>query len=486
MKKTHSIILTFIAAIGLILSSCINDDFTDSPSATLAFSTDTVSFGTVFTDLGTPTARLLVFNRNKQGVRISSIRFRDPDTPFTFNVDGVSGSTFRDVEIRGNDSIYIFIECLIDADSQVEPRRVSDELEFITNGVTQEVEVEAWAQNVTRLRGLKVEGEMTLTPTLPYVVMDSLTVEPGALLKIEAGTQLLFHDKAHMRVSGRLEALGTPEAPIHMRGDRIDNVLPDVSYDIMSGQWEGIRITAESFGNRMENVNMRSTVSGLRVDSCGDLSAPKLTLVNSWLHNSRTTVLRSEHSVVDAYGCCFSEAADAVVLLRGGKHQFTQCTISNYYLFSAITQANLTLEYLLDSPTSRSGSGVPLDPAQLMEASFDNCIIYGLGMPVSPGDLTGSLVFVRNSLVKTTGENDDNYLDCIWDEDPLFYTVRNDYYFNYRLKPDSPAFGKGNPEFVTPECLIDMDGIDRMTAPPDPGHPALGAYAAYEQTTEER
>ncbi|MDE6076358.1 MAG: hypothetical protein K2G29_01385, partial [Muribaculaceae bacterium] len=139
------ILLTFAAAVGLIISSCINDDFTDSPSATLTFSTDTVSFGTVFTDLGTPTARLLVFNRNSKGVNVSSIRFRNPDSPFSLNVDGVSGSDFHDVEIRGKDSIYIFIECFVDADASSEPWRVADRLEFVTNGGTQEVEVEAMA-----------------------------------------------------------------------------------------------------------------------------------------------------------------------------------------------------------------------------------------------------------------------------------------------------------------------------------------------------
>ena len=137
------ILLTLAAFFGLISVSCINDDFTDSPSATLSFSTDTVSFGTVFTDLTTPTARLWVFNHNKKGVNISSIRFRNPDTNFSFNVDGVSGTSFRDVEIRGNDSILIFIECFISPDNALEPQKVADQLEFVTNGVTQEVEVEA-------------------------------------------------------------------------------------------------------------------------------------------------------------------------------------------------------------------------------------------------------------------------------------------------------------------------------------------------------
>ncbi len=477
MNMMRSLLLTCVVTVGLIISSCINDDFTHSPDATLDFSTDTVNFGTVFTDLGSPTARLVVANRNRKGVKISSIRFSIPDSPFSFNVDGVSGSEFHDVEIRGEDSIFIFIECFIEPDHSVEPRRVADRLVFLTNGVTQEVEVEAMGQNVIRLSGLTIGEDMHLTATLPYLISDTLTVAPDVTLTLEPGTRLLFHDKAAMRVEGCLIAEGTPESPIHFRGDRTDDVLPGVSYEIMSGQWGGISIGSESFGNRFANVNMRSSSYGLRIDSCGDISRTKLTLANCWLHNSRSTVLESNYAKVNAYGCCFSEAADAVVRLTGGEHQFSQCTISNNYLFSIPTEANLTLHHI-------SPDGPALSTQPLMKAFFDNCIIYGLGAPLSPGDLTGSQVYVRNSLLKTAGTDDANFLECIRDEDPLFLTVRADYYFNYHLQPGSPALGKGNPEYVTPECLYDMDDVDRLTAPPAPGHPALGAYAMPEEPVE--
>lgn len=445
-------------------ASCISDDITDSPDARLSFSTDTLSFGTVFTDLGTPTARLVVFNRNKKGVNISSIKFKSPDSNFTLNVDGMSGVVFRDVEIRGNDSIHIFIECFIDPDDALEPQRVADQLEFVTNGNTQEVEVEAWGLNVTRLQGIKVESDMRLTAERPYIVFDSLAVEQGATLTIDPGTMLLFHDKAYLAVRGRLHAVGDVGNMIQMRGDRLDNVLPDVAYDILSGQWQGVRIGAESFENHIEYVDMRSTVEGLRIDSCADLSRQKLTLVNSWLHNSQSTVLNSLYSKVDAYGCCFSEAAGAVVSLTGGEHEFVQCTIANNYLWT-VTGDNLSLYHCM--PDHAADNDQPL-----MKANFENGIIWGIGSPINEGELTGSQVFLRNVLLKANGTDDDNFLNCIWNEDPLFYTIREDYYFNYRLKPDSPAIGKGNASFVTPICEYDMDGLNRLTY----GAPDLGAY----------
>ena len=84
--------MTLIGLMGLIAVSCIDDGMTTSSADVLAFSRDTVNFDTVFTDLGTPTARLIVKNPAKKGINISSIRFKDPDTRFTLNVDGVSGS----------------------------------------------------------------------------------------------------------------------------------------------------------------------------------------------------------------------------------------------------------------------------------------------------------------------------------------------------------------------------------------------------------
>lgn len=467
MNALRQILFIAIAIFAMAAGSCISDDFTDSPSANLTFSTDTVSFGAVFTDLTTPTARLLVFNNNKKGVNISSIRFKKHDSPFRMNVDGVSGLTFSDVEIRGNDSIYIFIECFLEEDNTPEITRVADQLEFITNGITQEVEVEAWAWNVTRLKNVSISEDTRFTSEKPYIIFDTLHIESGATLTVDPGAWLLFHDKARMIVDGSLIATGAPDNMIRMSGDRLDNVLPDVAYDILAGQWGGIDITENSFGNRIEYVDMRSTQTGLSVDSCGDLSKSKLVLVNSWLHNSQGNVLKSEYANIDAYGCCFSEAAASVVNLTGGRHKFIQCTIANAYLFSSLYEPNLMLSHCL--PEEAEENSQPL-----MSASFENGIIWGeIGSPLSPGDLTGSDVFMRYMLIKADGSDDDNFINCFWNEDPLFYTIRSDYYFNYRLQPESPALGAGNPAYVSPECAMDMDGLYRLAE----GNPALGAYA---------
>lgn len=465
MRYLLIVMAAILAVIGV--QSCISDDFDTSSAVRLRFSTDTVAFDTVFTDLGTPTARLKVFNPEKKGVNISSIAFRNAQSAFSMNVDGVSGTTFHDVEIRGGDSIFIFIECFIPENQDPKPFRIEDELLFMTNGTEQKVVVEAYGQNVTRLRNIEVTQDMTLTAERPYVVFDSLTVRPGATLRVEPGTQLLFHDKASLVVEGRLEAVGAPGKLIDMRGDRLDNVLPDVSYDIMAGQWKGVRIAAGSFDNRMEYCNMRSTSEGLRIDSTADLSRQKLTLVNSWLHNSQSTVIDSKYAKVDAYGCIFSEAAEAVVRLTGGEHQFSQCTLANYYLFSISSEPILSLYHVMPEELMHVES-----PNPLMRANFENSIIYGIVPDINTGDLTGSEVFLRYVMMKSSGNDDANFIHCYWDTDPMFETVREDYVFNYRLKADSPAIGAGDPSLVPSQSETDIDGVRRLTPP------ALGAYAA--------
>lgn len=475
MKSLLSLILILFTVFGLTTTSCISDDFTTSSSDILSFSTDTLTFDTVFTNTGTPTARLLVYNKAKKAVNISSIKFADGESNFSMNVDGIRGEEFSNVEIMAKDSIYIFVECYIPENNDNEPYLVSDKLQFITNGILQEVEVEAYGQNVTRIKGETVTTDMRLTSERPYIVFDSLVVDNGAKLTIDPGAKVLFHDKARLVVRGTLEAIGDPDNMIDLRGDRLDKVLPGISYDILAGQWEGIVFDANSFDNHLEYVNMRSTKFGIRIDSCSNLDRQKLFIRNSWLHNSQGCVIDSKYAKVDAYGVCFSEAAEAVVRLTGGKHNFVQCTIANYYLYSVISEPLLSLYHCL--PSEDDEVDLPL-----MEASFENSIIYGMAADINQGDLTGSNVYLKNVLLKSEGSNDDNFIDCLWNVNPLFYTEREKYIFNYRLRPDSPAIGAGNTSFINQFCLTDMDGVNRLSS----GKPDLGAYVFVQPKADSR
>ena len=449
-------------------TACINDDISTSPSDQPTFSVDTLKMGTVFTEDVTVTHKFTVRNRNDKGINISDIRLSGPNADlFRLNVDGLAGKTFQNVEIRANDSIYVFVEATLPANGGTTPQTVNATVDFLTNGVTSHVVLRADGQDVTRLRALTITEDTHLTKGRPYQIFDSLVVAEGRTLTLDPGADLRFHDGATFIVRGTLICNGTLRDPVSIAGDRTGNVITDITFDLMSRQWNGLQFTVSSHGNRMVHTHLRNTWYGVIVSGDGKPSAdgaPKLWLQNTRLRNSGDLVLEVYDADVQAYGCEFAEAANGVVRLQGGSHIFNHCTFANYYLFSAIGGAALTLEHL--SPENDAETGTPYT-----KALISNSIIYGLGPDISPGDLLGTEVTLNHCLLRSNGTDDDNFIACLWDKDPLYYTVREDYIFNYRVKPESPAIGAGDPALTLPDAAVDAYGLTRSTTAP-----TLGAY----------
>ena len=103
-----------MALLTIVLPSCIEDGFSTSPSDQPTFSTDTLDLGVIFTDEPSPTSRFVVYNRNSKSLSVSRIALSGANAGlFRLNVDGISGETFSDVEIRGKDSIFVFVEATL-------------------------------------------------------------------------------------------------------------------------------------------------------------------------------------------------------------------------------------------------------------------------------------------------------------------------------------------------------------------------------------
>ena len=338
---THSRIYLLFAAVVLAMSalftSCIEDGFTTSSSDILAFNMDTVAFDTVITLQGTATKQMIVYNHSPKQINISSIKVAGLANKghFHLNVDGIRGDEFQNVEIRGNDSIYIFIEAKLDEMEQDEPTLIEDRLEFVTNGVSQKVLLSAWGQDVVRIVGDTISRNRRFTANKPYLIYDTLYVSENTTLTIDPGATLLFHDKAAVRCAGRMLANGTAEAPITFRGDRLDHVVGEISFDIMSGQWGGVIFTPPTMGNVLKHVIMKGSSIGMHCSAYGDTTNCALKLINCVLTNSASTCLATATCYVQAIGTEFSDAAEEVAYFAGGKVMMSQCTFTNYYLFKA-------------------------------------------------------------------------------------------------------------------------------------------------------
>lgn len=262
-----------------------------------------------------------------------------------------------------------------------------------------------------------------------------------------------------------------------MSGDRTGNLVGDISFDIMSRQWTGAFFTETSVNNRLSHVDIKNTVQGVTVygDGTSDRENPMLRLLNCRLRNSAYTVLESYHAAIRAVGCEFAEGGGGLVYLQGGDGVFNHCTFANYYLYSVLGGPALGFAHTSADPETGldDESGLPY-----LSADISNSIVYGNGTAFSHGDLTDTSVYLRRCLIKGEGEDDDNFLNILWDEDPLYYTVREDYYFDYRLKPESPAIGAADPALTLPEAASDGYGLPRGAAP------ELGAYVYVEPSDE--
>ena len=446
------------------LTSCIEDGFTTSSSDVLAFNMDTVAFDTVITMQGTATKQMVVYNRSAKQINISSIQVAGLASKghFHLNVDGIRGDSFQDVEIRGNDSIFIFIEAYLDEMEKDEPTLLEDLLEFETNGVKQSVVLSAWGQDVVRVLGDTITRNTRFTSAKPYLIYDTMFVSPGVTLTLDAGTTLLFHDKAAIRCAGRMLANGTSESPVTLRGDRLDHVVGTTSFDVMSGQWGGVIFTPPTMGNVLKHVIMKGSSIGMHCSANNDTVNCALKLVNCVLTNSASTCLATAACHVQLIGTEISDAAEEVVYFAGGKISASQCTFANNYLFAV---PEFPILNVFDVEFSNGSIGK-------IRADFNNCIIYGIAPDINENDLGEFNVFLRNCLLKSAGSDDAHFINCVWEGNPQFLTVREDHFFDYRLGNESDAIGKGNAALCPAEARYDRYGNDRLAT----GSVDLGAY----------
>ena len=109
MKKFFYTFL--ILAITILWSSCRKDFVTIPSSGQLQFSKDTVYLDTVFTNIGSSTYNLKVYNRSDDDISIPTIQLGEGESSkYRLNVDGIAGRVFENIELLANDSMFIFVE----------------------------------------------------------------------------------------------------------------------------------------------------------------------------------------------------------------------------------------------------------------------------------------------------------------------------------------------------------------------------------------
>lgn len=478
MKKIF-IVLCTIALLASNVACTDDDTFSTSSSDLLTFSVDTVDMDTVFSTVPTSTRTFWVYNKSGNGIRCTNVRLANGNqTGFRVNVDGeylspTYGYQVQNVEIRKQDSIRVFVELTSPVNGVDGPQLLEDNLIFtLESGVEQKVNLNAHTWDATLMRDFVVSKDTTIDGTRkPIVIYGGMKVDSMVTLKIAAGTTLYFHGDAGIDVYGRLLAEGTAEANVVLRGDRTDWMFDYLPYDMVSGQWQGIKFHESSYDNVISFTDIHSTFDGVVCDS-SDVSRTKLQLDNSTIHNCQGYGLKSVNSKVEAENCQITNTLNDCVAVYGGDVVLRHCTLAQFYPFDS--NRGVALSY------ANHYEDMPL-PLERMDCL--NSIVTGYGDDMVMGDTIanhGSVAFnyrFVNSLLRTQRtENDKNIIDVIWEDvsdktDSVDVAEGEDNFrlvdidmqrYDFHLDSLSLAIGKASKDYALP---YDRDGNVRDDAP---------------------
>jgi hypothetical protein len=462
-------------------SSCVDTVASSGNGNALTFSADTVKFDTVFTSIGSVTNKLLVYNKTKSDIEISSISIGNgKNSFFKVNVDGATSADnqFKNIRLRANDSIYVFVSVTVNPNSTDNPLLVDDSLSFTCGSTRKRVILNAIGQNVTLLKNIRITTDSTLTSTRPFLIMGDLTVDSLKTLTIGAGCKLYFHSKANLIVHGNLVANGTFEKPIWMRGDRLDNIkfATPFPYNNIWGQWGGIYLKGAGRSHVLQHVFINGDSVGIKTSNSNINKTSSLKIEFSRIHNCTINGLKTENFDLDVSNTEISNTGSYCVYIKGGKHSFVHCTIANY--FNSSNLAGLIKTYRDRTPALLI---MNMERCVPMESNFQNCIITGsIENEFSLATLFADTYngnFESNYIKRTAPITSPQFKNIKWSakNDTIFKVTYYDYekakYFDFTLDSLSKARGIAD-KIVASKYPLDLMGNDRTKD----NSPDMGAY----------
>lgn len=456
MKSAGILAISF----AILIFSCRKDSFITSPDARVQFSSDTLKFDTLFVTAGSTYRSLKIINDNNQKLRISSLQLMGGSgSVYRINVDGVAGSSFSNLEIEANDSIYVFVQVNVNPGSGNLPFILRDSILINYNGRNRKIQLEAWGQNAHFFRDKVVNADETWNNDMPYVILGSLLVNNNATLTINKGCRIYVHADAPIVVNGTLLVNGLKDTAdrVYFQGDRLDDPYRDYP-----AAWPGIYFLASSHDNVLTYAMIRNAYQAIGITDPSPNAFPKLTLNETVIDNAYDAGIIALNSSIRARNCLISNCGKNLLLARGGDYQFIYCTV--------VTYANRFIDHknpVLSLSNFANGSSADLS------ALFRNCIFWGEnGLVNNEVDVikNGNTVFnviFDYTLWKVQANPANTTLNqVINNQPPLFDSISTSTnFYNFRLKAGSAAINKG----VNTSILSDLDGNPRAVGTPDLG-----------------
>ena len=502
---------TFLFFIGILItiSSCRTDFETVASTGDLKFSRDTIYLDTVFTNIGSSTYTLKVYNHSKNDITIPTIQLgKGLNSKYRMTVDGTQGNQgkiFNNVNLLAKDSLYIFVETTANiADANPTDFLYTDQILFDGGTNLQKVELVTLIQDAIFLYPKKfgdgttetlpigdeeiygffldendpVNGnELKFTNKKPYVVYGyaavpsgkTVTFDPGARVHFHAFSGLILAANASLNVNGTTSTTDNLENEVIFEGDRLEPDFSDVP-----GQWGAIWLTDGSTNHKINHLTIKNSTIGLLIQNNNGTTVD---IKNTQIYNSSIYGVRAQTAKINGENLVINSAGKASLFCEyGGDYKFTHCTFNNNWPSSSQVAVYVNNYF----------NGATPEVKDLKAATFNNCIIYGsYSNEMILKKKTGAAFVYQfnNCLIKFENTSNDftNDPDYQFATDPVHYNnillsntvVKNDPKFfkvaenKLNIDNTSAAFSKGNATYLVP---LDVIGNTR-TLPPD-----LGAY----------
>ena len=377
MKKLFSLILNIIIIV--FWSSC-REDFNFKVTETqLSFSKDSVYLDTVFTNIGSSTYNLKVYNNSNENILIPNIDLENGENSYyRLNVDGIygtqndSGKHFENIELLAKDSLFIFIETTVDITNLSEDANQflyndkiifdtgynSQTVELITlvkdavfiypqkyiNNNTGETIIETLSFDIdndgisdeTNIQGRFLsENELNFTNEKPYVIYGYAAVPENSILSINKGARIHFHSNsgilvtngASIHINGEFsENQETLENEVIFEGDRLET-----SFENTPGQWGTIWLFKGSVNNLINYLTIKNSTIGIYSEGYLN-STNQLIINNSKIFNSSNFGILAKSSSVSASNLVINKSGQSsFAATYGGNYNLTHCTITNFW-----------------------------------------------------------------------------------------------------------------------------------------------------------
>ncbi len=445
---------------------------TNDAGAKLEFSTDSILFDTIFTEIRNVTKRLRVYNRNNNALNIASINLKSgSNSAYTITVNGDEGTSFKDIFLRGKDSIYILINIKLPSPASTNtPFLVDDEIQFFTNGNIQSVFLRSWGQDAIFYQDSLLDCNLVWTDEKPIVIIKSVGVPEGCKLTIREGTKIYLDNASSILVFGTLEVLGTFEKPVIFSGIRQEE-----EFENIPGQWgndfsNAIWFFDGSSDNVISWSVIQNATTAIRLGSVYDQNRPDLTINNSIIKNMAGDGIITFGADIAAFNNLITNCGStALSILLGGNAQIYHNTIANYSFTFTREDAGV---FLTDFFPDSTGAGLEIN---VLNADIQNNIIWGnlddefnfnFQTTLNGLNVDFNVLKISNADLNQLFSGNNNILS----NNTSFLEFEDSREYDFQLDTLSPAKDKGNP------IISGALGSDLKGDPRNDGKPDMGAY----------